>query len=98
MPIATQPFELPVSLEPGHSYTVHADQKNLDFSRALGENAPSGSRWDLDAYEPIYNSGMPVGIVTISVLRNIDRQVLSETSVPLYSGQMKCGPPFCEAE
>jgi hypothetical protein len=98
IPIATQPFELSVNLEPGHSYVVQAGEKNLDFSKALGEGAPIGTKWDPDEHEPTYSTGMPVGTMTVRVLRTTDRQVTSEVSVPLYSGHMKCPPPFCEAK
>ena len=98
MPISTQPFELPVNLEPGHSYVVRAGEKDLDFSKALGEGAPAGTKWDPDEHKPTYNSGMLVGTMAVRVLRTTDRQVASEVSVPLYSGHMECQPPFCAAK
>ena len=98
MPISTQPFEISINPEPGHSYVVQAGEKDLDFTKALGENAPSGTKWDPDEHEASYYNGMPVGTMTIRVLRTADRQVASEVSVPLYSGHMKCQPPFCEAK
>jgi hypothetical protein len=98
MPISTQPFELSVNLEPGHSYVVRAGEKDMDFSEALGERGPTGTKWDPDEHEPSYYSGVPVGSMTVRVLRTTDRRLASEVSVPLYSGHMKCQPPFCEAE
>jgi hypothetical protein len=98
IPISTQPFELSVNLEPGHSYVVQAGEKDLDFSKALGEGAPTGTKWDPDEHKPTYQSGMPVGTMTVRVLRTADRWIASEVSVPLDSGHMKCQPPFCEAE
>jgi hypothetical protein len=97
MPISTQPFELSVNLEPGHSYVVRAGEKDLDFSKALGEQAPAGTKWDPEQHEAVYYSDMPVGTITVSVLRAADDRVVSETSVSLRSGHMACEPPFCEA-
>lgn len=97
MPISTQPFELSVNLEPGHAYVVRADEKDLDFGRALAENAPAGTKWDAEEHQAIYYSGVPVGTMTVSVVRRADGRVAGEISVPLQSGPMKCEPPFCEA-
>ncbi len=96
MPISTQPFELSVNLEPGHAYVVRVDERDLDFSRALGEKAPTGTKWDAEEHEAVYYSGMPVGSMTLSVVRRADGRVASEIRVPLHSGHMKCEPPFCE--
>jgi hypothetical protein len=98
MPISTQPFQLSVNLEPGHSYVVRAGEKDLDFSKALGEKAPAGTKWDPEEHEAAYYSGVPVGTMTVSVLRSADDRVVSETSVSLRSGHMACEPPFCEAK
>ena len=94
----TQPAEMPIHLEPGVSYTLRAREEGLDFSKALGENAPTGTHWDLEKYEPVYNGGVWVGTLKVSLVRNTDGQPVSERSVPIYSGPMKCEPPFCEAD
>lgn len=95
MPISTEPFELAVNLQPGHSYVVRAGEKDLDFTAALGEEAPTGTKWDPDEHQPTYYSGVPVGTMTVSVLRTSDDQVVSEASVSLRSGHMACEPPYC---
>lgn len=98
MPITTGRVELSINPEPGHAYTVHGGEEVLNLRSALAEKAPSGTRWDLDEYDPIYHSGVEVGTMRIRVLRDADRQIVSELSVPLYSRRMKCEPPFCGAE
>ena len=97
MPIRTERIELPIDLESGHSYTLEGREDVLDLRRALGTEAPSGTRWDLDGYERIYHSGVEVGSMKIRVLRDWDRRVMGELSAPLYSGRMSCEPPFCPA-
>lgn len=97
MSTTTPRFEMPIQLEAGYSYTLRTREVGMDFSEALGENAPEGKRWDLDKYEPIYSSGIRVGTLTVSLVRNVDGELVSERSIPIYSGPMKCQPPFCEA-
>ena len=98
MPISTQPFQLSLNLEPGYAYVVRAGEKGLDFSKALGEDAPTGTKWDPEEHDASYYTGKPVGTMTVSVLRTADDRVVSETSVSLRSGHMTCEPPFCKAE
>ena len=98
MPIRTGRVELSINPEPGSSYTVRGGEEALNLRSALGKKAPSGTRWDLDEYDPIFYGGIEVGTMRIKVLRDGDRQIISELSVPLYSGRIKCEPPFCEAE
>jgi hypothetical protein len=98
LPVVTEQVGLSVNLEPGYSYTIHASEEVLNPKKALPENAPTGTRWDPDEHDPIYRIGVEVGTMTISILRDWDYHVVSELSVPLYSGTMTCQPPFCETE
>jgi hypothetical protein len=98
MPITTQRVELSIDPEPGHSYSVRAREEDLNLRTALGKDAPSGTSWDPEEHKPIYYSGREVGTLRIEVLRDARRTFVSELSVPLYSGRMKCELPFCEAE
>jgi hypothetical protein len=97
LPIRSARIELPIELAPGHAYTVEGREAALDPRRALAAEAPppEAGRWDLDAYEPTFRSGVEVGSLRLRVLRDVDGQVLEEVSVPLYSGRMGCEPPFC---
>ena len=98
MPITTRPIELSIDPEAGHSYTVSAREEALDLRAALGKDAPTGTDWDPAAHKAIYASGRPVGTLKLEVRRDARRDLVSELSVPLYSGPMGCEPPFCEAE
>jgi hypothetical protein len=95
LPIRSGPIEIPLDVEPGHSYTVEGREVGLDLRRALAKDAPSGTRWDLDGHEPVFTSGVQVGSLRIRVLRDADGQVVEELSAPLVSGRSSCGPPFC---
>jgi hypothetical protein len=96
LPITTRRVELSIQPEPGHSYRVRAREQALSLRTALGTDAPSGTSWDPAAHEPTYTSGREVGTLRLEVLRDARRHLVSELSVPLYSGRMKCEPPFCE--
>jgi hypothetical protein len=98
MPITTGRVELPVNLEPRHSYTIRAAEEALHLRSALSKDAPTGTRWKVNEHRPIYYDGVEVGTLRIEVLRNRDRRIVSELSVPLYSGRLRCEPPFCAAE
>ena len=95
MPIRTGRIEVPLALEPGHSYTLEGREEELDLGRALAEGAPTGTRWDPDAHEPVFRSGVEVGSLRLRVLRDADGSVLEELSAPLRSGRLRCEPPFC---
>lgn len=96
MPITTRRIELSINLEPGSSYTLRGGEEVLDLRSALPKDAPRGTSWDVDQHEPIFYKGLKVGSMQIELLRNADRRVESALSVPLYSGRMRCEPPFCE--
>jgi hypothetical protein len=98
MQISTKPFELSIDPEPGAAYTIRAREKELDPRKALGEDAPEEVVRDLESYEPIYHRGVEVGTLTVSVLRNRDREIMRELGVPVYSGKMRCELPFCAPE
>jgi hypothetical protein len=91
-------FQLSLNREPGYAYVVRAGEKDLDFSKALGEDAPTGTKWDPEDHGASCYTGKPLGTMTVSVLRTADDRVANETSVSLRSGHMACEPPFCEAE
>jgi hypothetical protein len=95
MPIRTGRIVLTIDLEPGYWYTVEGREDALDLRRALGQEAPSGTRWDLEGHDPIFHSGVEVGSMRLTVLRDADRRVMRELSVPLYSGRMSCERPSC---
>jgi len=97
MPIATQLVELSIEPEPGSSYTIRGREVALDLRRALGEDAPHGTRWDPKAHSPTYLGGAEVGSLELLVTRNADRRIVETLSVPLFSGKLACGPPFCAA-
>ena len=96
MPITTRRIELSIDPEPGRPYTVRAREQALDLAAAL-KDAPTGTRWDPAEHEPIYYRGRVVGTLKLEVLRGARHELVSELSVPLYSGRMPCEPPFCEA-
>jgi len=95
IPVRTGRIEVPIDAELGHSYTVEGREEDLHLRSALLEQAPSGTRWDLEGYEPAYHSGVEVGWLRIRVLRDADGRVVEELSVPLVSGRLVCEPPFC---
>ncbi len=94
MQVRTARVELPIELAAGHAYTVEAREEILDLRAALPKEAPSGTRWDLDGYEPVYHTGVEVGRMRIRVLRDA-RGVVKALTVPLVSGRIACEPPFC---
>jgi len=96
MPISTRRVEMSITPEPGRSYTVRGGEQLLHLRSALSSEAPRGTRWDVDESDQIYLRGVEVGTLRIEVLRG--RQIVSELSVPLYSGRMSCEPPFCGAD
>jgi hypothetical protein len=95
--IRTQRVELSIDPEPGSSYTIRGREVRLDLRSALGEDAPKGTRWNPDEHAPVYLGGTEVGSLELQVLRNKDRRVVQQLSVPLYSGRLACEPPFCAA-
>jgi hypothetical protein len=95
--IATQRVELSIDPEPGSSYTIRGRERALDPRSALGEDAPRGTRWNPDEHAPVYLAGTEVGSLELQVLRNKDRRVVQQLSLPLYSGRLACEPPFCAA-
>jgi len=98
MPITTKPFELPIHLEPGYSYTMRANEEGLNPRKALAKDGPAERTRDLAEYEPIFYRGIEVGTLVVSLSRDSDRQIMSEVSVPIYSGTMRCESIFCEPE
>ncbi len=98
MPTTTRRVELVIDPKAGSSYTVRGGETTLNLRRALPETTPRGTRWDSGAGEPIYHKGVEVGSMRFQVVRDGDRRVLSDLSVPLYSGPMTCELPFCETE
>jgi len=97
MPISTQLVEFSFEPESGSSYTIRSREVGLDLRRALGEDAPRGTRWDPAAHTPSYAGGTEVGSLELKVMRNRDRRIVEVVSAPFYSGQLACGPPFCTA-
>jgi hypothetical protein len=95
MPIRSGPIEIPLDVEPGQSYTVEGREVGLDLRVALPAERPSGTDWDLDAYEKVFRRGVEVGSLRIRVLRDADGREVRAVSVPLLSGRAACQPPFC---
>ncbi|MDH3520641.1 MAG: hypothetical protein OEM49_09310 [Myxococcales bacterium] len=98
MPVRTQPIELALELEPGQAYVIRAEEKDLALREALGQDAPPETSRDLEKYEPVFQSGVEVGTLSVRVKRRKDGEILRELSAPLYSGKLACGPPFCASE
>lgn len=98
LPISTQPVTLSIEPEPASTYTIRGREVALDLRQALGEDAPRGTDWDPEAHAPSFQRGTEVGRLELEVVRSRDRQVVGELSVPLYSGSLVCGPPFCPAQ
>ena len=98
VPIATRAFRLALTPEPGASYTIEAVETDLHIRTALGDNAPDERARDLDQYEAVFSSGVQVGTAKVKIVRNADNQAVSSLSVPIYSGRMTCGPPFCGSD
>lgn len=98
MQIATRPFELALAPEPGAAYTLRAEERDLKPREALGEGAPAETTRDFGDHAPVYRRGVEVGALTVRVVRNRDRAIESQISVPVYSGEMRCERPFCEPD
>ena len=98
VPISTRVIRLALTPEPGASYTIEAVETDLHVRTALGENAPDDDARDLDQYEAVFSSGVQVGTAKVRIVRNADGQVVSKLRVPIYSGKMTCGPPFCGSD
>jgi hypothetical protein len=96
MPIKTQRVELSITPDARESYTLRGGEEVLRLGSALGSQAQAETRFERDA-RPRYYKGVEVGAMRIGILRDRDRRVVSEVSVPLYSGRLGCEPPFCEA-